>query len=439
MANPTTIHKQLYVTIQYRGDANNDSGLLGFASPYTKDAPFAKRKITQDGWAYGHNIKVEIDDEDNCSVTGRGGDRQYGGGTAWDPAMLFIANCYPRIVPNEPVDGFEIAKSVRRYGWNGGGNVKWRITDPRGFDLEISSENFASVLDCCDVSKGVIIGKCVWGRQGNNNILLPEASAPYQEATAHTLKKDIKISLKDIGVGDMVEVMGNNIEPENKIAIYYGKYWFMTVTCGNDDDRYRSNSLRSLNGKQTECYLLKSVATNKYFILNSPKVVAHLDKMDTPLSKAEVATKVNSELGRTVGIGGFYYGVTLISPTKIKLDQVTSMLAPLNETITGSWPGVGPHHWNIDNIIAKYEGKYYVAEQHGHYNDATMALTEIDVSELDKNIVHYNRVAVAASHSWGNTRYNNITRTDFKFEDLELFRIVVSTVDGFTGKIYQGL
>ena len=153
----TKIFDQLYVTIQYRKDANNESGLLGFASPYTKDAAFKKRKETQDKWAYGGGINVIIDAEDGITV--EPGPRVNPG---WDASALFIANCYPRIVKNEPTEGFQLAKSVRRYGWSGSGNVVWRITDPRGFDLEISSENFASIINCCDLEKGTIKGKCVW-------------------------------------------------------------------------------------------------------------------------------------------------------------------------------------------------------------------------------------------------------------------------------------
>lgn len=113
----TTIPKKMYVTVQYRGDTNNEDGLLGFASPYTKDAPFQKRKSSQDSWAYGYGVEVQIDGEDNISVSGKGRRGGYGSGEEWDAAMLFMTNCYPRIIDNAPVDGFQIAKSVRRYGW----------------------------------------------------------------------------------------------------------------------------------------------------------------------------------------------------------------------------------------------------------------------------------------------------------------------------------
>jgi len=90
MASTTVIPTKLYSTIQYRADSSAE-GKLGFISPYTKDAAFAKRKSTQDNWAYGYGIKVEISDEDDITVTGQGGGNHRAG--TWDAAALFMANC----------------------------------------------------------------------------------------------------------------------------------------------------------------------------------------------------------------------------------------------------------------------------------------------------------------------------------------------------------
>lgn len=194
-----TIAKQLYVTIQYRKDAKNEDGHLGFASPYTKDAAFQKRKATQDSWAYCGS-KITIDENDDITFTANAN-------SGVDAASAFIGGWYPKIVDNDPVEGFEIAQSIRRYGWSGSGNVVWRITDPRGFDLEISSDNFASIISCVDMQKGKIAGKCVWGREGSKNVLLPEVSEPFQEALVRTKKVNSKVSLKDVQLGDTVEVL----------------------------------------------------------------------------------------------------------------------------------------------------------------------------------------------------------------------------------------
>ena len=360
--------------------------------------------------------------------------------------MLFIAGCYPRVIPNEPVAGFEIAKSVRRYGWNGGGNVKWRITDPRGFDLEISSENFASVLSCADVSKGVIQGRCVWGRIGSNNVLLPEASEPYQKATEHTTKVNTKISLKDLNPGDKVELLSSKISAKHQTCYYMGKYFFLEVEQGkdtNDTSRYYNsgNGVFTFNTKQTDKYLFKSAADGHYFTLGTPKVVAVLDKIPTPLNKLEVARTVTLELSRTVDIDDVDAAI-LLSPTKINLSTVKASLVPLGEKITGDWPKAGSYY--TDNIIARYDSRTYIATRGNQtYNKVTsqydhvLTMAEIEEQLVDNKISYKYNKRLLNNYYGRHEQKEQITETGFKFEDLDLFRIVV-TANEITGKVYRG-
>jgi hypothetical protein len=290
-----TIFDKLYVTIQYRGDANNESGLLGFASPYTKDTPFQKRKKTQDEWAYGYGVTVTVNDDDSVQVEGEGTRGGYGRGEKWDTAMLFIANCYPRIVKNEPVEGFKIADSVRRYGWNGGGNVKWRITDPRGYDLEISSENFASIIDCATIEKGVIKGKCVWGREGSNNILLPEGSEPYQKAYVRTKLTNEKLSLNDIKRGDIVTLVTKDSDAGYRDARYMGRMFAMACT----DDAASDRSLRYvLNTKTTSRYVFQDTDTKKYFCVSKPVIGAMVTAAKAEENLLTNINKVNKAINK---------------------------------------------------------------------------------------------------------------------------------------------
>jgi len=284
----TTIPEKLYVTVQYRSDvADNAGGLLGFASPYTKDAAFEKRKSTQDSWAYGYGSEMEITDTDSVII------KTVPSNAKWDKTSLFVYRCQPRIIKNEPVEGFEIAKSVRRYGWNGSGNVKWRITDPRGFDLEISSENFASVIDCVDMEKGLIKGKCAWGRQGSQNILLPEVSEPYKAAHSLTVKVNSKISLKDVQPGDVVEVLTTKVVEADAVAVYCGKMYFLVMEYGRDDRHDYRNSFTGeyfLAHEQKEAYLFKSVSSGNYFTIGSgPKIVNIVTKAAAPIDKKVLA------------------------------------------------------------------------------------------------------------------------------------------------------
>ena len=127
MAKSIYIPEKHYVGFQHRNEG--DQIVLGFATPYATDSAFKKRKSTVDSWANGYmNMKAK------------------------DPNRR-----QTEILDNELMSGFEIARSVRSHGWNGG-NVLWRIADPRGFELEISSANLASILDCATVINGVIQG-----------------------------------------------------------------------------------------------------------------------------------------------------------------------------------------------------------------------------------------------------------------------------------------
>lgn len=178
-----TIPSQHYIGVKPERDTES-SLPLAFATPFGTDAAYEKRKSTVDNWCrgYGHYV-----------------DGKY---------------VYPEfeasVQDNVLMEGFRIAESVRRIGWNGG-NVVWRIVDPRGFELEISSANFARVIDCTTIVNGEITGKCIWGRDGAANVLLPEASEPYQQAAANTKRSTMKVDTKSLAVGDEVEFKDGQI------------------------------------------------------------------------------------------------------------------------------------------------------------------------------------------------------------------------------------
>lgn len=185
-----TIPAQHYIGI--KPERETESSLpLAFATPYGTDAAFEKRKSTVDQWCRGYGSYVD-------------GKYVY---------PEFEANVHDNVL----LDGFRIAESVRRMGWNGG-NVVWRIVDPRGFELEISSANFARIIDCTTIENGEIKGKCIWGRDGAANVLLPEASEPYVQATANTKRSTMSVDAKSLAVGDEVEFK------DGQIWIYLGQY-----------------------------------------------------------------------------------------------------------------------------------------------------------------------------------------------------------------------
>jgi hypothetical protein len=419
----TTIPKQLYVTIQYRTDANNEDGHLGFASPYTKDAAFAKRKATQDSWAYGYGAKVEIAEDGAITVQNdgkhaRGG---YGSGQAWDSAMLFMANCYPKILDNELVEGFQIGQAVRRYGWGGGGNVKWRITDPRGFDLEISSENFASVLACSTMVNGVIQGKCCWGRLGANNVLLPESSEPYQQAADKTKKIANNIQLKDVKLGDLVELLnGPYAGMEDGASEYLGSYRVYEVK-----DEYNYNRACGLINEPKVRYLFRVVNTNELYVIPSPKI-AQIVETDRPeIKKDEVAAKINKAINdENVKIHGAYH-LVFISPTAIKLTD-------LSVALVQTTPVTKPDGTFIQPYITKYLNDSWITTvRHNGYNASSQiqhktTLVGIHAAELAAGrLLRRTTTEVARSLFYGGPTQKVIEMDLPANEKLEYYRIAV--------------
>lgn len=409
-----TIFDKLYVTIQYRGDANNESGLLGFASPYTKDSAFEKRKVTQDSWAYGSGITVTIQDDENVLVEGEGRRGGYGGGEKWDTAMLFMANAYPKIVKNEPVDGFEIAKSVRRYGWNGGGNVKWRITDPRGFDLEISSENFASIIDCSVIENGVIKGKCVWGREGKDNILLPENSEPYKKAYNRTKMIAEKLSLNDIKRGDVVTLVTKHGDAGYRDARYLGRMF--AVEPNHESDGYcYTNEVEILGKVSGAKYAFQDIVSKEYFVLTKPVIGAMVSPAAEEASLIDGINELNAVIDTGYNaIDGLGYNAIMMVAKASDVKTASIELRPHNVEFTGTkFKEVAcKNSWNnyAETFLAQdSQGKWYVNfnfSKNRHRHNPVPAVAELLEIEpvIDLKLVMKANLKTVASNGWYSSR-----------------------------------
>lgn len=147
--------------------------VLAFLTPYEKNAAGEKRQKTVDNWARGWGSDDKL------------------------PS---------KILKNEMQSGYKLSEEVRRTYW-GGGNVVWRVVDPRGFEFEISSSNFAKIIEDVGVLPGgEIPGKCILGRCGAENILIPDGSKYWKQSfkDAEELEKRSKtISTKDVKPGSI--------------------------------------------------------------------------------------------------------------------------------------------------------------------------------------------------------------------------------------------
>lgn len=176
--------EKFYCGFQQRN--GQDDLPLGFMTPWGTDKAFEKRKDTVDRWA-GNSY----------------------GRTASLSAVTF---------DNTPVMGFKLGRAIRRCGWNGG-NTVIRVEDPRGFEVEIQVGNLLRIMENNTVENGEIMAECVWGRDGNANILLATNSEPYLQAVENTERMKRKTSVKDVKPGMKVRLQ-NGTE-----AIWLGMFY----------------------------------------------------------------------------------------------------------------------------------------------------------------------------------------------------------------------
>lgn len=113
--------------------------MLGFATPNTGDYAFKKRKASVDGWS--EKDLTPLDTE------------------------------------NKPTHGFKIVDAVSSYSTS---NKKFRVEDPRGFELEIDVYNLLEIIEKHTIVQGTIMEPMLWGRFGGDNYLISGNSAEYK-------------------------------------------------------------------------------------------------------------------------------------------------------------------------------------------------------------------------------------------------------------------
>ena len=153
---------------------------IAFLTPYGTDSAAKKRMATADSW---------------------GNSRYYG---SQEVAID------PQTVDNVLMSGFKIAHSVSRYSTS---NVVWRIEDPRGFELEISSNNLSDLISITTIENGEIQERCIWARQGAQNVLIAENDEVYQEAVENSTRVTKKASMRDVQPGNSI-VLQNGTKGE---------------------------------------------------------------------------------------------------------------------------------------------------------------------------------------------------------------------------------
>lgn len=273
------IHKQLWYVLK---PEHNDE--LAYMCQYeeTKDgqplANVSKMQDTGRSWASSRIVEYKKDDKGNIE---RDENNRYI--TTRDEYVKgeeFISD-------NTPTTGFYVGSSVSRWSTS---NKLFRVKDPRGFTVEIPTDNLATLLHHTTVVKGVVQEACCWGREGNNHILLPINSEPYLITLDQmdTLQNKL-ISVKELKVGDWVKFF----EDDNEY--YYagklkGTWSIRGYSTGSYWDRNRqatySEWVDVKDEKWTDVFLSEQTYSGKlsYYVqtFSKPKIVEVL--RNEPLS-----------------------------------------------------------------------------------------------------------------------------------------------------------
>lgn len=243
-----------YVGFQKR----NSDIMLGFMTPYGTDAAAKKRMGTVDAWArqntrtYDHTSKTYIEHGEIPAVT----------------------------YENVPLSGFFVGTSIKHSSRWGSGGDKWRIEDPRGFELEINSGNFEEIVRRCTIIQGKIQEQCIWARLGAQNILVPVHTDEYQETLRNTKIAKKKESIRDAKPGDLL-VLQNGEE-----GIYMGYYYFIEHAGGN----YYSNDGIPLSikvGTRKRHVFRKPANKHQYFSYAEAKIaeIHPKDVIENPIDE----------------------------------------------------------------------------------------------------------------------------------------------------------
>lgn len=170
------IPDQVYVTMKKQPKYDNGVIVgfdtpLGFLNAYEpKKSTWSSKMKTQIEWAY-QAYTNEFTWEDRGGhlwVSGWKFDYDHTTKTRTKIIIGEWADPQPMLLDNTPMRGFKIENSVSRYSTS---NKLWRILDPRGFELEITTACLETIIMEAGILKGgEIDAQCVW--MSNKNLVV---------------------------------------------------------------------------------------------------------------------------------------------------------------------------------------------------------------------------------------------------------------------------
>jgi len=262
LSNDLKLAEEVYVKFQRRS-RGEDEYLLGFMTPYDKDKGEVNRKSTVDHWAQGWGKQDLIDKQ-------------------------------ALVCKNEPMEGFKLLHSVGRSQTE---NKVWRIEDPRGFELEIMTENLSYLLNYVNIVDRVMTGKLIWSTRvhGGTNWLIPAVGEDYEQVMQFTTfrreARGQRLSLRDVNRGDIVL-----LHDARKVRYLGGMYSMSKRYNGYITRDYYFEVLEG----STPRWDAASTGLDKK---SSVKVGKIVEASDPPLTKEEAEKVANDLLTNATGYG----------------------------------------------------------------------------------------------------------------------------------------
>lgn len=133
----------------------------------------------------------------------------------------------PLVLENKPAK-FVLNKSIHHYSdwsWSSSsGHHMMRMYDTRGIEVEITPENLVGILMHSNVSMRDFEQEMVYAWDGKELVLLPVNSTDYQASIQFTEEQDIKLSTKDLKVGQIYKHKKEKGEQKYVYLGFYEKY-----------------------------------------------------------------------------------------------------------------------------------------------------------------------------------------------------------------------
>ncbi len=204
------------------------------------------------------------------------------------------------VLDNVAMAGFRLSKGIcERH--RSGVRTKWRVEDPRGFEIEITWQNLEYILENCVIDRGEILADAIWARESGDNYLLVAGTELHSDTITINEVKPCKLS--DLKVGNTVILKKNR-----DVGVYLGKFRDTMVFNMQNDCLYQVKkptvlgilSESTMSDKEAEEKIISHRWDRRYLI--TAEVVKITYELIKPNYYGNVVIVDNN-----VVVGAFYY------------------------------------------------------------------------------------------------------------------------------------